>query len=163
MERAYPVTPRGWESGVRYEPGGTMVVTAPPADKPPVGEADWRKRVEEMGLATPDGFRVRLVEAKHDPAAWHRDNQGDDAVTRAVWRCRYVIEPGAPAWLSACDVGALVRDAMCRRRQQGEIGPVHPPDGGWTGPSFIRHRSTQAPRSEGCRQPRRRPSSDACR
>jgi hypothetical protein len=70
-----------------------------------------------MGLAIPDGFRVRLVEAKHDPAAWHRDNQGDDAVTRAVWRCRFLIEPAAPAWQSAGDVDALVRDAMRRRRK----------------------------------------------
>jgi hypothetical protein len=117
VERAYPAAPRGWETGVRFEPGGTMVVTAPPADKPPAGEDDWRERVEEMGLAIPDGFRVRLVEAKHDPAAWHRDNQGDDAVTRAVWRCRYVIEPATPAWMSVGDVDALVRDAMRRRRK----------------------------------------------
>ncbi|MDV6291275.1 hypothetical protein R2F25_38335 [Streptomyces sp. UP1A-1] len=100
-QRVYPAAPRGWESGVRYEPGGTMVVTTPPAETQPGGEEDWRARVEEMGLEIPDGFRVRLVEAKHDPAAWHRDKQGDDAVTRAVWRCRYVIEPAAPAWLSA--------------------------------------------------------------
>ncbi|MFC9280968.1 hypothetical protein [Streptomyces collinus] len=116
-QRLQPAAPRGWEAGVRYEPGGTMVVTAPPTEAQPGGEADWRERVEEMGLAIPDGFRVRLVEAKHDPAAWHRDNQGDDAVTRAVWRCRYVIEPAAPAWLSAGDVDALVRDAMRRRRK----------------------------------------------
>ncbi|MFF4902266.1 hypothetical protein [Streptomyces sp. NPDC001068] len=116
-QRPQQAAPRGWESGVRYEPGGTMVVTAPPADSPPAGEADWRERVEEMGLAIPEGFRVRLVEAKHDPAAWHRDAQGDDAVTRAVWRCRYVIEPAAPAWMSAGDVDALVRDAMRRRRK----------------------------------------------
>ncbi|MFF9901237.1 hypothetical protein [Streptomyces longispororuber] len=117
VQRAYPAAPRGWETGVRYEAGGTMVVTAPPADQPPAGEADWRARVEEMGLAVPDGFRVRLVEAKHDPAAWHRDVQGEDAVTRAVWRCRYVIEPAQPAWMSLGDVDALVRDAMRRRRK----------------------------------------------
>ncbi|CAL9673678.1 hypothetical protein SUDANB150_07659 [Streptomyces sp. enrichment culture] len=45
------------------------------------------------------------------------NQQGDDAVTRAVWRCRYVIEPAAPAWLSAGDVGALVRYAMRHRRK----------------------------------------------
>ncbi|MEU9781502.1 hypothetical protein AB0H92_11095 [Streptomyces phaeochromogenes] len=118
-QRAYPAAPRGWESGVRFEPGGTMVVTAPPVGKSPTGEGekDWRERVEEMGLAVPDGFRVRLVEAKHDPAAWHRDNQGDDAVTRGVWRCRFVIEPAEAAWLSVGDVDALVRDAMRRRRK----------------------------------------------
>ncbi|WP_371605086.1 hypothetical protein OG345_41810 (plasmid) [Streptomyces sp. NBC_01220] len=116
-QRLQPAVPRGWESGVRYEPGGSMVVTAPPAEQPPAGEADWRERVEEMGLDIPDGFRVRLAEARHDPAAWHRDAEGEDAVTRAVWRCRYVIEPSASAWLSTGDVDALVRDAMRRRRK----------------------------------------------
>lgn len=116
-QRAYPAAPRGWESGIRYEPGGTIVVTAPPAAEHPAGENEWRAHVEEMGLAIPEGFRVRLVEAKHDPAAWHRDAQGEDAVTRAVWRCRYVIEPTAPAWMSAGDVDTLVRDAMRRRRK----------------------------------------------
>lgn len=109
--------PRGWETGVRYEPGGTMVVTAPAAEQPPQSEADWRERVESLGLTIPEGFRVRLVEARHDPAAWHRDAQGEDAVTRAVWRCRYVIEPAGPTWLSAGDVDTLVRDAMRRRRK----------------------------------------------
>ncbi|RZU28324.1 hypothetical protein EV284_6490 [Streptomyces sp. BK022] len=116
--RPQPAAPRGWESGVRWEPDGTMVVTAPPAETQPAGGVEeWRRRVEEMGLAVPDGFTVRLVEAKHDPAAWHRDKQGEDAVTRAVWRCRYVIEPAAPAWKSAGDLDALVRDAMRRRRK----------------------------------------------
>ncbi|MFF8789222.1 hypothetical protein [Streptomyces sp. NPDC015125] len=96
-QRTQPTAPRGWETGVRYEHGGTMVVTAPSTEAQPGGEADWRERVEEMGLAIPEGFRVRLAQAKHDPAAWHRDNPGDDAVTRPVWRCRYVIEPTAPS------------------------------------------------------------------
>ncbi|MFP3991001.1 hypothetical protein U9R90_26745 [Streptomyces sp. E11-3] len=115
--RAPAPAPRGWEAGVRYEPGGTMVVTTPAAEQPPVSETDWRARVEELGLNVPDGWRVRLVEARHDPAAWHRDAQGEDAVTRPVWRCRYVIEPAAPDWPSAGDVDALVRDAMRRRRK----------------------------------------------
>ncbi|MFF0481964.1 hypothetical protein [Streptomyces sp. NPDC004435] len=109
--------PRGWEAGVRYEPGGTMVVTAPPTEHPPSNADDWQTRVEDLGLAIPDGWRVRLVEARHDPAAWHRDKQGDDAVTRPVWRCRYVIEPASPSWMSADDVDALVRDALRRRRK----------------------------------------------
>ncbi|MFJ4988746.1 hypothetical protein ACIP9H_33720 [Streptomyces sp. NPDC088732] len=117
VQRPQASTPRGWETGVRYEPSGTMVVTTPATEQPPNSEADWRERVEALGLAIPDGFRVRLVEARHDPAAWHRDAQGDDAVTRAVWRCRYVIEPATPAWMSADDVDALVRDAMRRRRK----------------------------------------------
>ncbi|MFC9595928.1 hypothetical protein ACFTUC_39800 [Streptomyces sp. NPDC056944] len=94
-----------------------IVVTAPPAPDHPEGENEWRARVEEMCLAIPDGCRVRLMEAKHDPAAWHRDAQSDDAVTRAAWRCRYVIEPATPTWMPAGGVDALVRDAMRRRRK----------------------------------------------
>lgn len=115
--RPAAAAPKGWEPGVRYEPGGAMLVTAPAAEAPGQDEADWRARVEELGLAVPDNFRVRLVEARHDPAAWHRDAQGEDAVTRPVWRCRFLIEPASPAWKSAEDIDTLVRDAMRRRRK----------------------------------------------
>lgn len=112
--RPKPVAPKGWEPGVRYEAGGTMVVTTT-TDANPAPE-HWRDLVEELGLAVPDGWRVRLAEARHDPAAWHRDEKGEDAVTRPVWRCRFVVEPPGPAWMGAEDVDALVRDAMRRRR-----------------------------------------------
>ncbi|MER5482653.1 hypothetical protein ABT024_05465 [Streptomyces sp. NPDC002812] len=112
--------PKGWEPGVRYEAGGSMLVTAPAANAPPQEEAGWRARVEELGLVVPEGYRVRLVEARHDPAAWHRDAQGEDAVTRPVWRCRYLIEPSTPGFASADDLSSLVRDAMRRRRKPRE-------------------------------------------
>ncbi|MFJ4342707.1 hypothetical protein [Streptomyces sp. NPDC088915] len=110
--------PKGWEPGVRYEANGAMLVTAPAAEAPPQDENGWRERVEALGLAVPDGYHVRLVEARHDPAAWHRDTQGEDAVTRPVWRCRYLIEPAAPGWAATDDLNSLVRDAMRRRRKQ---------------------------------------------
>ncbi|WP_239069562.1 hypothetical protein [Streptomyces sp. SID13666] len=114
--RPATTAPKGWEAGVKYEPNGAMIITAPAGEQPPQDEPGWRHHVEDLGLTVPDGFRVRLVEAKHDPAAWHRDNQGDDAVTRAVWRCRYSVEPSTPTWASAGDIDALIRDAMRRRR-----------------------------------------------
>lgn len=123
--RPSAVSPKGWEPGVQYEPGGSMLVTAPAADAPPQDESGWRARVEELGLVVPDGFRVRLVEARHDPAAWHRDAQGEDAVTRPVWRCRYLIEPTVPGWASAEDLSALVRDVMQRRRKP-RVPATHP-------------------------------------
>lgn len=83
--------PSGWEAGIKYEPSG-MVVTTPPV--PQIGdESTWATVVEAMGVAVPDGYKVRLVEAKYDPAAWHRDAQGEDAVTRPIWRYRFAIEP----------------------------------------------------------------------
>lgn len=45
--------------------------------------------VKAAGCPVPEGYVVELVEAKHDPAAWTRTAQGEDAVTVAVWRCRY--------------------------------------------------------------------------
>lgn len=113
--RPKAVAPKGWEPGVRYEAGGTMVVTTTAEANPQPDQ--WRNLVEELGLAVPDGWQVRLAEARHDPAAWHRDEKGEDAVTRPVWRCRFVVEPPGPAWMSVEDVDALVRDAMRRRRQ----------------------------------------------
>jgi hypothetical protein len=115
VTRPGPGAPKGWEPGVRYEPGGTMVVTTT-ADANP-GPEQWRGLVESLGLTVPEGWQVRLAEARHDPAAWHRDEQGQDAVTRPVWRCRFVVEPPGLAWVGADDLDALVRDAMRRRRR----------------------------------------------
>ena len=75
-------------------------------------ESTWRQAVESLGVAVPDGFRVRLVEARFDPAAWHRDVQGDDATTRPVWRYRFVIEP-APKHV---DIEELLKAARPPKR-----------------------------------------------
>jgi hypothetical protein len=51
---------------------------------------------------------------RYDPAAWHRDEQGDDAVTRPVWRYRFIVEPD-PGEMSHDDIDALIRMAMTQR------------------------------------------------
>ena len=96
--------PTGWTPGVVYNPNGTRVVTLPPS---PVleDEGSWAAAVQALGVDVPDGYRVRLVEAKYDPAAWHRDEQDDKAVTRPVWRYRFVVEPS----LAAIDPDELFR------------------------------------------------------
>lgn len=73
-----------------------------PGERAP-GLAEWTAEAKRLGLTVPDGWRVEMVEAKHDPAAWHRDAQGEDAVTRGVWRCRYRLVP---------DVATLAGDAI---------------------------------------------------
>lgn len=104
-------TPSGWEPGVRYEPGGAMTVTVPPS--PTLSDEDsWRAAVESLGVTVPDGWRIRLVEARFDPAAWHRDAPGEDAVTRPVWRYRFAVEP-APRHV---DVSELLAAAGTRRK-----------------------------------------------
>lgn len=89
---ATPSTPKGWEPGVRMEPTGVRIVTTP---QMPVagGEEEWRKAVESLGIEIPEGWSVRVVEMRYDPAAWHRDEEGGDAVTRPVWRYRFAVEP----------------------------------------------------------------------
>lgn len=103
-------SPAGWEPGVKYEPDGSRIVTLPPSPELS-DEASWAAAVEALGVTVPDGFRVRLVEAKYDPAAWHRYAEGEDAVTRPVWRYRFVVEV-APARI---DVDDLLRSVRKRK------------------------------------------------
>lgn len=111
VPQARSVAPSGWEPGVRYEPDGTRIVTLPPTPEL-ADEASWSAAVESLGVSVPDGYRVRLVEAKYDPAAWHRDAEGQDAVTRPIWRYRFVVEV-AP---SRVDVDDLLRAVRARRK-----------------------------------------------
>lgn len=78
----------------QYEVTGTWELP----DSPYLAAADEHTaRVRDAGCPVPDGYVVELVQAEHtrteDPAAWHRDAQGEDAVTRPVvrqkWRMRY--------------------------------------------------------------------------
>ena len=108
-------SPRGWEPGVRYEPDGSRVVTSGP-----IPESDDPEGVlEQMGVQIPDGYRARLVEVRHDPASWTRAAQGEDAVTRPVVRCRWVIEPA----IRSIDVDEIVKRAKPKKKQTPAGGP----------------------------------------
>lgn len=92
--------PKGWEPGVKYDPAGPMLVTTTAQSANMQADVQaWQDMVAELGLTVPDGWRVRLVEAKYDPAAWHRDEQftaggvKSPATTRPVWRYRFAVEP----------------------------------------------------------------------
>lgn len=93
-----PVTrtpaPSGWEPGIKYDSAGAMTVTVPPSPTL-TSEDSWRAAVESLGVTIPHGWTVRLVEARYDPAAWHRDAQGEDAYTAPVWRYRFQVLPAA--------------------------------------------------------------------
>lgn len=88
--------PNGYEPGIRYESSGVQIVTTPPMAHL-ANEDDWAKAVAALGVSVPSGWRLRLVEARYDPAAWHRDAPNEDAVTRPVWRYRFAVEPDATA------------------------------------------------------------------
>jgi hypothetical protein len=115
--------PSGWEPGVRYEPDGSRTVTLPPSPAL-ADEASWAAAIAALGVDIPDGYRCRLVEAKYDPAAWTRETpysvhpatsvqHKTPAVTRPVWRYRFVVEV-APARI---DVDELLRAIKPRKRQ----------------------------------------------
>jgi hypothetical protein len=88
-------TPKGWEPGIVYEPDGTQVVTLPATSK--LSEPEYGQALADMGIVVPDGYRIRLAELKFDPAAWTRDTPDQDrAVTKAIWRYRFVVEVAPP-------------------------------------------------------------------
>ena len=116
--------PSGWEPGVKYENNGAMTITTTPSENLET-EDSWKAAVEGLGIDVPDGWRVRLVEAKYDPAAWHRDEQGEDAVTRAIWRYRFVVEP-APRTVNVDELLASI----------GKRKPK-PPETDGTGQAFV--------------------------
>lgn len=107
-------SPRGWEPGIRYEPDGSRVVTSGPIPESESAE----ESLQAMGIEIPSGYRARLVEIRHDPAAWTRAAQGEDAVTAPIVRCRWVIEPS----LKSIDIEDLLKHAKQKRKETPTVG-----------------------------------------
>lgn len=86
--------PKGWEPGIKFDKDAhTRYITT---DVIPAleGEPDWRSAIEEMGIEIPEGYRVRIAEMRFDPAAWTRDSTDQRlAITKPVWRYKFVVEP----------------------------------------------------------------------
>lgn len=80
-----------------YQPDGTRIIEALGG---PAEPEEAHQLAVDLGITIPTGYIARILEARHDPAAWHRDNQGDDAVTRPAIRYKLAIEP-ARATLTA--------------------------------------------------------------
>jgi predicted phosphodiesterase len=98
--RARPAAARATDAGVQYQADGSMLVTLPDLDHTLDGPEAQREAIESLGVSIPDGWRVRVSQMRYDPAAWHRDAQGEDAVTRPVWRYVFVVEPEPDALLA---------------------------------------------------------------
>lgn len=77
-------------------------------------EDDWTQFVIDNGGAIAPGYRVRLVEMRHNTAGWTRGNQGDDAVTRGTWFYRFVVEPVT----GATNVDELIKLIGSRKPKQ---------------------------------------------
>lgn len=56
-------------------------------------EDDWTKFVTDNGGTVAAGYRVRLVEMRHNTAGWTRAEQGEDALTTGTWFYRFAVEP----------------------------------------------------------------------
>ena len=126
LAQAAPVTPDArrvrpsYVEGLTqdFAPDGTSTVTIPAQTEPLTADV-WRDKVVELGGVVPDGWTVQLLQMSHDPAAWHRDVQGEDAVTRPVWRYKFSVIPAALN--SAVDIEALVKAAK-RTIRKGDTG-----------------------------------------
>jgi hypothetical protein len=123
---------RGWEPGVQFVDGKPAVITT--AGGPQLGDQEYDAAVSAMGVTIPDGYRLRLSEARFDPVAWTREHMFVDderegggrtkapAVTRAVWRYRFVVELDLGASLVDADLAAMVKQAKAAGRGR----PVKP-------------------------------------
>jgi hypothetical protein len=56
-------------------------------------ESDWTQFVIDNGGAIAPGYRVRLVEMRHNTHGWSRKAEGEDALTTGTWFYRFMVEP----------------------------------------------------------------------
>lgn len=85
-------------------------------------EEDWTKAVKEMGGIVAPGYRVRLVEMRHQTHGWTRSGQGKDAVTKPTWWYRFAVEPVS---ISATHLDDLVKSIGRKRAPRNQsTGPT---------------------------------------
>ena len=119
--RIRPTYPTGWEPGVLRDKDGEITVTTnlvPKIDD----EDSWKAAVESLGVSVPEGWVIRLYEARYDPAAWHRDEDGGEAVTRPAWRYRFKVEPATASTVDFDDLLDLVSKHKAHKSSNENIG-----------------------------------------
>lgn len=84
--------PRGFEPGVQYVNDRPDTITTGPVTVPLEDAKDYAEAVNSMGITLPEGYTLRLVEARYDGASWTRENPGDPATTQPVWRYKFRVE-----------------------------------------------------------------------
>lgn len=85
-------------------------------------EQDWASAVERMGGGKiPAGYRVRLVEMRHNTHGWSRPVPGQDATTTGTWFYRFAVEPLQSALHSVDDIIGSInkRRAAAAQRSEG--------------------------------------------
>ena len=120
-QRNRPTYPTGWEPGVVHDETGSTTVTT--RLLPQLEDEDsWKEAVESLGVKVPEGYTIRLVEARFDPAAWHRDEDGGDAVTRPAWRYKFKVEQARSSTINIEDLLDLVSKHRPNKESDIEIG-----------------------------------------
>ena len=99
--------PAGWAPSVTYDASGRAEVVVLGAGQPG-DESTWAAEVRSLGVELPPGWSVRLTQISHDPRAWVRHGQGEDATTESVTRRKYVVERSALAGLDVDDLVAAI-------------------------------------------------------
>lgn len=82
--------PKDFAPGATYAGRTPETITTPPVEHLET-EQEWLQVIKDMGVPIPEGYTVILDEARFDPAAWTRDGQGEDAVTKPLWRYRFKV------------------------------------------------------------------------
>lgn len=57
------------------------------------GEKDWSEFVTNNGGTIVPGYRIRLVEMRHNTHGWTRAKEGQKATTQGTWFYRFMVEP----------------------------------------------------------------------
>jgi predicted phosphodiesterase len=113
--------PSGWTPSVNYDGSGRAEVVTLGTGQPGE-ESTWADEVRAFGVDVPPGWSVRLVAVTTDPGAWVRHAQGEDAVTEAITRRKYVVEPAR----KVADIDELI--AAIGKRRPAAPAPV---EDGW--------------------------------
>jgi predicted phosphodiesterase len=56
-------------------------------------DKDIEKFIKDQGGLVPEGYKVRLVEIRHQTHGWTRKKQGQDAVTKPTFWYKFIVEP----------------------------------------------------------------------
>ena len=108
--------PKGWEPGIKFTADDQQTITTSAMPKLD-GDDDYRSVVESIIGTLPEGYQIRLVEARYDEAAWTRtDADQKYATTKPVWRYRFAVEP----YVASQSVdGVAILNALKRSKPKG--------------------------------------------
>jgi len=87
-------------------------------------EKDWTQFVSDNGGQVAEGYRVRLVEMRHNTHGWSRTSQGEDAQTTGTWFYKFAVEPTS----SGANVDELIKSIGRRKaptKQSTGVGVFH--------------------------------------